>query len=306
LIGILIFPLFIKDFNLDIKSIDKWEKNLKLNLLLTFVFLILLCFRGAVESNWILVALFPIIYFGYKSLEKRFYSSGSKNIVLLISISIFLNLVVKFYIVFDFIPNYFSAKTEFFGWEIWAKQLAKRTGDFPFVFVNSYQKAAKYHFYSGKISYSYTNLFNRRSQYDFDKSENYGLNDSIIFSPNWQIFCETGHIPPKSGFYCGFFMSPSIFDDSPPFWRFLGKSDFLAHFGLKMASKWLFLGQKSRFSRNWRIFATRGIYPRNRGFIVVFLCLRPFLMIPHHFGDFWEKVITRFYAILLTKKKNFF
>ena len=40
-------------------------------------------------------------------------------------------------------------------------------------------------------------------------------------------FRGTGHIPPNLGFYGGYFMSTSILDDSPPFSRFLGKSDFL-------------------------------------------------------------------------------
>lgn len=187
LYGIIIFPLFILDFKLIQKFKSKWEITLRNNLIYTIIFLTILCIRGAVEANWIIVAFFPLIYFGYQLIEQRYFSIKSKTVVYAIVLSVSLNLIVKFYIVNDFVPNYFSAKSEYYGWKIWAQEIQYKTGRYPVVFVNSYQKASKFHFYSGNKSYSMSNVKSRRSQYDLENEIDYGLNDSLTFIPNWPI-----------------------------------------------------------------------------------------------------------------------
>ncbi len=53
----------------------------------------------------------------------------------------------------------------------WVNELTARAGNTPVVFENSYMRAAKFHFYSGRPSLSINNLFYRKSEYSFDPIE---------------------------------------------------------------------------------------------------------------------------------------
>ena len=65
-------------------------------------------------------------------------------------------------------------KTEFHGWEAWAKDIKNHTEGKTVIFANSYQKAALYEFYSGNPSFSFNNVWGRKNQYsiwDITKNE---------------------------------------------------------------------------------------------------------------------------------------
>ncbi len=51
--------------------------------------------------------------------------------------------------------------------EAWANQIKKLSGEVPVVFINSYQKASKYWFYSGIKAFSLNTPIYRRNNYNF-------------------------------------------------------------------------------------------------------------------------------------------
>lgn len=53
----------------------------------------------------------------------------------------------------------------------WVNAISEKAGEEPVVFENSYVRASKFHFYSGKPSLSVHNLFYRKSEYSFDPVE---------------------------------------------------------------------------------------------------------------------------------------
>ena len=84
-------------------------------------------------------------------------------------------------------------------------------------------------------------------------------------------FRGTGHIPLKSGFYWGIFMSRAILDDSPAFWRYLGKSDFLAHFGPKCPQNGHFWPKIAIFFELAEVRGTGHIPPISRMYCGIFM-----------------------------------
>jgi hypothetical protein len=53
------------------------------------------------------------------------------------------------------------------AWKVWPQELKKKTGGLPVVFNNSYQRASKYWFYTGQMTYSANKFDDRRNNYNF-------------------------------------------------------------------------------------------------------------------------------------------
>jgi hypothetical protein len=64
------------------------------------------------------------------------------------------------------------------AWEGWPQTLAQKTKPYPVVFNNSYQRASKYWFYSGQMTYSLNKFNDRRNNYNF-----WPVEDSLLGKP---------------------------------------------------------------------------------------------------------------------------
>jgi hypothetical protein len=126
-------------------------------------------FRGRVEGNWIFAALLPLLFVGYQfAAENR---KMQKLIFVQAAIFIPLILLMRLYLAWDFLPPKWNIHLEWHHNTEWAAAIARKAGNRPVAFMNSYQLPSKYEFYSGKKSFSLNNAMGRQNQFTIWDSE---------------------------------------------------------------------------------------------------------------------------------------
>ena len=193
LMGWLLLYLLAKN-----KPIDDFSRVMKWSSLGVFIFFGLMSLKGKVEANWTNVALLPLVYVGYFQLEKKenYQRWVMRSLYLLLPAM----LIVKVYMAVDFLPKKWGIKTEVHGWKIWAKSLAEKADGAPMVIMNSYQKAAKYIYYTGGEAASQTNAAGRKNQFDLWQTEQQFSGKKAMYVLNWddknmqQIHTDVGEV----------------------------------------------------------------------------------------------------------------
>lgn len=165
---------------------DYVEKALKFTLVGFSLFFLFSTLNAPVEANWMAVAFIPLLVLGYnyatdhQRLKK--WIRGLSIVSCLFFLTFRLNLMT------DFVPQASSQLLpELHGWKSWAKAIAVETGNTPVAFSNSYQKAAKYSFYTGNTALSLNNVHYRRNQYDLWDIEPGLQGKTVFYVPNWEI-----------------------------------------------------------------------------------------------------------------------
>jgi hypothetical protein len=179
-VGFFLFYAFFKH-----KAGNVFEKSLKFTFIGFVIFFLLITLNTRVEPNWTLSAMVPLLAIAYpyilsnEKIKKRVTSFSIVSIVIFIFFR--LNLV------FNFLPVVGSELfSEFYNNKTWAADLHKAAKNTPVVFSDTYQKAAKYAFYSGQQSMSLNNISYRRNQYDFWPIEDSLQGKRILYIPNWE------------------------------------------------------------------------------------------------------------------------
>lgn len=161
------------------------EKALKYTFVGFIVFFLLSTLNAPVEVNWTAAAFVPILVLSYNYITLR--SGLRKWMIWLSAVSCVVFLFLRINLAFDLVPAVGSKlMPEFYGWKTWATQISKKAGNTPVVFANSYQKAAKYSFYTGNVSLSLNNVQYRRNQYDIWSIEDSLQGKKIMYIPNWE------------------------------------------------------------------------------------------------------------------------
>jgi hypothetical protein len=147
LVGIILFGAAVK-----LKARDAFERMLKFCFYGVFGFLFLLSLRGQVEANWSVIALIPLLYFGYRWIDENEVPRRWFRALLIPSLVI--GFGARVFVMWDVMPESLGLNPEFVGSEEWAEQLSSVAKDRPVIFMSNYQDASKYHYYSGKPSFS--------------------------------------------------------------------------------------------------------------------------------------------------------
>jgi 4-amino-4-deoxy-L-arabinose transferase-like glycosyltransferase len=143
---------------------DTYERMLKFNLIGFFGFFFLSSVRGHVEPHWTAAAFPPMIVLAMLNLGH--YPGLRKWIRVLGLASIPVILVIRSYLIVDFLPLPDNVAKLFHGKETWAKQIEEIAGDRPVIFLNRFQAPSVYRFYTKKPAYTRNTLHYRRNQYD--------------------------------------------------------------------------------------------------------------------------------------------
>lgn len=141
---------------------NAFEKALKWTFFGVLGFLVLLTFKSRVEGNWAASALVPLFILGYRELEKR--PSWLAKVKQLSVVSICLVVLVRVYLIVDFLPGEYRYRNEFHGWDEWASDLQEVAEEKPVVFLNWYQYPSKYAFYSGDEALGFSNMYYHPTQ----------------------------------------------------------------------------------------------------------------------------------------------
>ncbi|MEP6595435.1 MAG: glycosyltransferase family 39 protein [Ginsengibacter sp.] len=147
------------------QSANLFERALKFSLVGIYVFFLFSNLKGKVEANWTAPVLIPLIVLSHQ----YFYNKKIWQRILIYAVPISLALVffVRFYLISD--NKFIKAlnTNEFEQNKKWSREIKSFSGGLPVVFIDSYQKASKYWFYSGIESFSLNSPDYRRNNYNF-------------------------------------------------------------------------------------------------------------------------------------------
>ncbi len=166
------------------KPKDLFERSLKFLIVGTYIFFFLMTFKGRVEGNWTIITLVPLLYLGYNHITE---SERLKKITgYSFAISIVLILTVRILLISNFLPASLEL-TKSFRARQWSKELKKKSKGKPVGFINSYQKASQYEFYSGVPAFSINNVWGRKNQYSIWDSEAEFQGKDIVLVANYRL-----------------------------------------------------------------------------------------------------------------------
>ena len=149
-----------------------------------YIFFLLSSFRGKVEANWTSPVLVSLIVLSHQSLLERI--NWRKILYKLLPITLVLVLVARIIMVADILP-FNEIRARYHSWKEWPKVTRSKTGGLPVVFSNSYQRASKYWFYSGQMTYSQNWYRERRNNFNFWPVEDSLLGKPVFFMDKYQL-----------------------------------------------------------------------------------------------------------------------
>jgi hypothetical protein len=152
------------------------ERALKFTGIGIFFFFLLSSFRGRVEANWTAPAMIPLLVLSHQFLLQHL--AWKKWMYRLLPITVILVIAVRIVIVVDILPAE-AVRERFHQYKGWPQELRQKTNGLPVVFNSSYQKASKYWFYSGQMSFSLNQYFARRNNYNFWPVEDSIFNNAV-------------------------------------------------------------------------------------------------------------------------------
>jgi hypothetical protein len=128
-----------------------------------------------VEGNWTSPAIVPLIVLSHNFLAER--PTWRKWLLRLLPATMVLVLFARIVMIVDVLPVK-DIKLRYHGWKDWPRVMKEKTKGLPIVFENSYQRASKYWFYTGQMSYSLNFYRERRNNYNF-----WPIEDSLLGRP---------------------------------------------------------------------------------------------------------------------------
>lgn len=178
-----------------------FERTLKVVLVGTLSFFLLMTFKGKAEANWVAPALIPAVISGYSACENKAWFSKLTKYSFGLSLFIIFNL--RLFLVYDYLPDraqfaYIKNKTH--NSESWAKSLQSKAEERPVVFMNKYQHAALYEFYTGHSAISLNNRIGRKNQYNIWVDEYDLQGKEVMLIPNNET-PDTDSIPTSKGIF---------------------------------------------------------------------------------------------------------
>ena len=147
------------------KAENLFEKTLKYNMIGIFVFFFLSSFKGHVEAHWTALAFIPLMVLANNRIRNS--KIMKKWVSWLFVPSILLISFVRFAAIVQIFPGTVLAANELHNWPKWAHQIDSLSEGRKVVFTNSFQRPAKFSFYThGKFATTLNNIYYRKNQYD--------------------------------------------------------------------------------------------------------------------------------------------
>jgi hypothetical protein len=158
-----------------------FEKALRGSFIGILVLFGIASFRSQVEANWLAAGIIPAILLATQTIENN--ERATQWLYRLALINVGLILIVRLWLVVDFLPQGWVGRNEFHGWREWAQRISDRAGDRPVIFKDDYQYASKYGFYANKPTLSISDATYSGSAYDFFSKDEANLQNkpALIF-----------------------------------------------------------------------------------------------------------------------------
>ncbi len=178
--GIVMFIVALR-----VKAKDDFERSLKFLFWGCYIFFFFMTFKGRVEAHWTFFVMIPGIYLGYRWLEQR----NARWFRTLAFVSFGLIFVGRMLIAMPFDKKKYPVLgqlTAGFNSESLMKGIHKTAGNYPVAFIDSYQMASLYGFYSGQQSFSFNSFMGRQNQFNLWDSEGRFRGKSVMVIMNYK------------------------------------------------------------------------------------------------------------------------
>lgn len=170
------------------KAVNDFDRTLKWMTACTLIFFFVMTFKGRGEGNWVAFALIPAFIAGYRRCEGQAWFP--KFTWRSFAVSILLIGLLRVYLVYDFLPDnktFAYAKETLHHTKQWAGEIHKYAEDRPVAFMNKYQYAAWYEFYTGQQAISLNNRMGRKNQYNIWPDERELQGKTVMLVPNYEV-----------------------------------------------------------------------------------------------------------------------
>ncbi|MES1214260.1 MAG: glycosyltransferase family 39 protein [Bacteroidota bacterium] len=167
------------------KPTNETEKAMRYTMIGIYIFFLLSSFRGKVEGNWTSPVLVSLMVLSHQFLYEKY--RWQKILFNLLPITLVLVLFARIIMIADILPVK-EIRTRYHAWKDWPKQMKEKTKGLPIVFSNSYQRASKYWFYSGQMTYSQNWYRERRNNYNFWPIEDSLLGKPVYFLDKYDLW----------------------------------------------------------------------------------------------------------------------
>lgn len=164
-------------------STDHYERAIQFIGFGFLVFFLIATLNGHGELNW---AASSGLCFLILALRNQNFQ-WNQGLKIAIGFSLFFILIFRVHLAWPLLPEALIKKSEFHNGQTWAHQIKSKSEGRPVVFINSYQNASKYAFYSGDVSHSMNNSRYRRNQYDLWPMEEELRGKDVFIVLNWHV-----------------------------------------------------------------------------------------------------------------------
>ena len=170
------FIVMYKAFFKGIKSNDLFHKGLNYIISGFFIFFLIASFRGHVQAQWIAPIILPLILITFNYLVENNTQLKLFNYLAIANISIIL--FVRIIIANEGI---IPVKLDFHGNKQWTLKVKELTKGSDKLFINSFQNASIYWFYTKEKTHYQKNYLGRKNQYGFIPNNDVYISDSIAY-----------------------------------------------------------------------------------------------------------------------------
>jgi hypothetical protein len=183
------------------KPASRYERGLKFNLAGIYLFFLLSTLKGRVEANWTVPAFVPLIVLSHQYILNK--ENHRRWLARLAVLTIAVMVFVRMHLIVDLFPSKFKKEEYQFNKE-WAQAVDARANGLPVFFTDSYQRASKYWFYTGKPSFSLNTVDYRRNNFNFWPMEEkfFGQKVYAVYQGRKQDYYHDSISTPK-GIYLG-------------------------------------------------------------------------------------------------------
>lgn len=170
------FITIYKAFFKGIKNKDIFYRGLNSIVLGFFFFFLISSFRGHVQAQWIAPIMLPLILITFNYLIEH-----KKNIKLFCYLAMTNIAIILFARIIIAKEGIIPTKLDFHGNKQWTLKVKKLTKNSDKLFVNSFQNASIYWFYTKEKSHYQKNYLGRKNHYGFIPGNDIFSSDSIAY-----------------------------------------------------------------------------------------------------------------------------
>ena len=170
------FIIIYKAFFKGIKSNDIFHRGLNSIVLGFFFFFLISSFRGHVQAQWIAPIMLPLILITFNYLIEH-----KKNLKLFCYLALTNIAIISFVRISIANEGIIPVKLDFHGNKQWTLEVKRLTKNSEKLFVNSFQNASIYWFYTKEKSHYQKNYLGRKNQYGYIPGNDVFSSDSIAY-----------------------------------------------------------------------------------------------------------------------------